>query len=109
MRRMGAIILVLAVAGLWIGSAPVPEAEAVGIPRGDCDGNGVLNIADAVLILNILFPSPPPPPPVPIPCRLGPGSPCDVNNSGALDIADAVYLLSYLFVGGPPPALPNPC
>jgi hypothetical protein len=58
--------------------------------RGDSDANGVVNITDAVRILNSLF--------------LGLGDiPCadaaDADDSGALNITDAVRILNVLFLG----------
>lgn len=63
--------------------------------RGDGNGDGAHDIADAVFTLAYLFSG-------------GPG-PCrdaqDWNDDGALDIGDAIYGLSFLFAGGagPPP------
>jgi|GEM_PF-3746670 len=65
--------------------------------RGDVDGSGSLNIADAVFLVQYIFFSGPPPP-------------CfeegDVDGSGAINIADAVHLVQFIFFFGPPPA---PC
>jgi hypothetical protein len=73
-----------------------------GVPRfhrGDPDGSGAANVADAVLVLNHLFLG-------------GPGLAClesaDVNNDGLLDLSDPIYLLHYLFLGGAPPPQPGP-
>ena len=67
--------------------------------RGDANGDGKLNIADAGYLLNWLFPG-------------GPGLPCSAasNTNGAdlVDISDASYLLSFLFAGGPSPVAPFP-
>ena len=67
--------------------------------RGDRNGDGRFDIADAIGILDTLF-------------RLGGPSPCedaaDVNDDGTLDISDAVFLLSHQFLGGPPPPSPFP-
>ncbi|MGA1488711.1 MAG: hypothetical protein ACO4B3_06835, partial [Planctomycetota bacterium] len=66
--------------------------------RGDADGSGSIDVADAILILEQLF--------------LGGGSSCldalDVNDSGSLNIADAIAALGYLFSGAAPPAPPFP-
>ncbi len=68
--------------------------------RGDSGGDGQLNIADAVAILNGLFVAGTPP------------STCadaeDVNDDGQVNIADPVFLLAYLFSGGPDPFPPFP-
>ena len=64
--------------------------------RGDCNTDGIFNIADAVCGLDYLFG--------------GGGATCldaiDTNDDGAVDISDAVYVLSALFSGGPEPAIP---
>ncbi|RUA08694.1 MAG: hypothetical protein DSY81_08615 [Bacillota bacterium] len=68
--------------------------------RGDCNTDGANNIADAVTVLNVLFPSPTPP-------TMGCVDACDGNDDGAIDIADAIALLSSLF-GLPAIPLPAP-
>lgn len=64
--------------------------------RGDCNTDGIFNIADAVCGLDYLFG--------------GGRATCldaiDTNDDGAVDISDAVYVLSALFSGGPEPAIP---
>jgi len=71
-----------------------------GFVRGDANGDGQLNISDAVQILLVLFAA------KPTDCF----DALDTNDSGDVNIADAVYLLSYLFAGGesPPPPFPIP-
>lgn len=69
--------------------------------RGDCGADGLVNIADAVFMLGVIFPAPG-----------GPDVPdcvaaCDANDDGALNIADAVALLAALFQP-PAGALPDP-
>ncbi len=69
--------------------------------RGEINGDGARNIADAVFLLNQLF----------IPGS--PTAPCqksaDVNDDGSVNIADAIFLLNELFVPGSPTApAPNP-
>ena len=61
---------------------------------GDADGDGKIDIADAVYLLNYLFTG------GPAPDLLEAG---DANCDGVVDIADVVYLINYLFIGGPPP------
>jgi uncharacterized delta-60 repeat protein len=67
--------------------------------RSDCSDDGIVNISDAVCILNWLF-------------RGGAAPVClataDADGGGAVDIADPVYLLSHLFLGGPAPPDPYP-
>lgn len=64
---------------------------------GDADGNGYINVADCVYIINYIFNGGPAPVPLFI---TG-----DVNCDRVISIADAVYLLQYIFGGGPPPCL----
>ncbi|MFN0058395.1 MAG: lectin-like domain-containing protein [Planctomycetota bacterium] len=86
-----------AIAALFGGGAPPIDT----FKRGDANGDGTFNIADAVFLLGALF---------------VPGSPAvqcqdaaDANDDGLNNIADAVSMLSSLFVPGsmPPPA-PGP-
>lgn len=69
--------------------------------RGDVNNDGLINIADANSILDVIFP-----PAVEI-------SDChdsyDTNDSSTIDLADAIYLLDWLFVtNSPPPPSPFP-
>ena len=84
---------------LEIGSPLVLSVQG-GTPfiRGDANGDGLMDIADAVTGLSFLF--------------LGGVMPCeegaDSNADSRLDISDPIYTLSYLFLGGPPPRAPFP-
>ncbi len=64
--------------------------------RGDCNGDNVHDISDAICILSWLFAS-------------GPAM-CinanDANDVGGTDIGDGIYMLQYLFKNGPPPPAP---
>jgi hypothetical protein len=64
--------------------------------RGDANGDGAIDIGDAVAILAALFTSGP---------SLCPDAE-DGNDDGARDISDPVYLLSYLFAFAAPPPPP---
>ncbi|MDD4050834.1 MAG: thrombospondin type 3 repeat-containing protein [candidate division Zixibacteria bacterium] len=64
---------------------------------GDANGDGKINIGDAVYLVSYIFRS------GPIPAPLGAG---DANCDGKVNIGDAVYLVSYIFRGGPPPCCP---
>jgi len=66
--------------------------------RGDSNGDGGVNIADASATLTYLFQS------GTLPCA----DAADSNDSGGLDIADAIYALAFLFSSGPQPPLPYP-
>jgi hypothetical protein len=61
---------------------------------GDADVNDLVNISDAVYLINYIFSGGPSPAP------LASG---DVNLSGLITISDAVYLINYIFAGGPAP------
>ena len=62
---------------------------------GDCNGDGVVDIADVVYLIEYLFVEGSPPSPLCI---------GDVNCDTLVDIADVVYLINYLFKDGPPPS-----
>ena len=68
--------------------------------RGDVDGNGTLELTDAIRVLGFLF--------------LGGSEPdcmdaADADDSGfPVDISDAIYSLTYQFLGGPEPLPPGP-
>lgn len=67
--------------------------------RGDCNDDGLLDIADAVTLLTYLFPgSPTGNPPS---CLAS----CDANVDGAVDIGDALRVLAAIFGS---PAIPLP-
>ena len=61
---------------------------------GDATGDLIVDVADAIFLLNYLFKGDDPPDP------LASGDP---NADCVVDVADAVYLLNYLFKGGDPP------
>jgi hypothetical protein len=62
---------------------------------GDANGDGEVNVGDAVSIINYVFKGGAAPDPL---CS------GDANGDGDVNVADAVYLISYVFKGGPPPA-----
>jgi len=67
------------------------------VQRGDATGDGVINSADVVYLINYLFKGGP----APEPLEAG-----DCNCDGIINSADVVYLINYLFKGGPPPCDP---
>ena len=77
--------------GAW--SPPVATAL-----RGDGNGDGAVDISDAVFVLLALFDGG-----EPIACA----DAADTNHDGALDVSDAIALLGFLFMGGPPPTPTN--
>ncbi|MFN0058480.1 MAG: hypothetical protein ACKVX7_08485 [Planctomycetota bacterium] len=68
--------------------------------RGDVNGDGLFDIADAVSMLASLF--------IPGSAALGCADAADGNDDGTANIADAVGILTALFVfGSPPPSAPS--
>jgi hypothetical protein len=67
---------------------------------GDANGDGAVDIGDAVSLLNYLYKGGLPP-------ACDPITDCgDVNLDEAVDLGDAIYLLNYLYKSGPPPGSP---
>lgn len=79
----------------WIGEMGEASLFTVAYLGGDANGDGVIDLGDAVHVLNYLFKNGP----APVPVAAG-----DANADGLIDLADVVYLLNYLFKGGPPPS-----
>jgi hypothetical protein len=63
-------------------------------PSGDCNGDGVVDAADIVFLLNFLYMGGPAPAPLCI---------ADVTDNGVVDAGDLVYLMNYLYLHGPAP------
>lgn len=88
--------------GRDIWQAPIlawPTEAATIFVRGECNGDGSVDISDAVCSLEWLF--------------LGGEAPgcvaaTNVNGDATLDISDPVSLLGFLFLGGPGPVAPFP-
>ena len=76
--------------------APILQTTFI---RGDANGDGSPNVADAVSILGELFSGG-----APGPCEAA----SDVNDDGAKNVADPVALLGFLFSGGAAPPAPFP-
>lgn len=68
--------------------------HAAHVKRGNPNADGLIDLGDAIYILNYLFKS------GPNPCPVEAG---DVNCDGLVDLGDAIFLLNYLFKGGPAP------
>lgn len=68
--------------------------------RGDCNGDGGIDISDPVMLLAFLFASGTTPQ-----CH----DACDGNDDGNLNVADAVTTLGYLFGSTGPLPTPNTC
>jgi hypothetical protein len=67
--------------------------------RGECNGDGQIDLSDALLQLFILFGDAVTPA-----CA----DACDLNDDGALNLADVVHQVDFLFRGGATPAEPFP-
>ncbi len=68
--------------------------------RGEINGDGKINISDAVTLLRYLFSSQP----LPHDCREA----VDCNDDESVNLGDAIYLLGYQFSSGPQPPAPFP-
>jgi outer membrane protein assembly factor BamB len=90
----GDLDLDLAVANYGSGNVSI----LFNIRRGDCNGDGVINMTDVVYLINYNFLVPPGP--TPKPWAAG-----DVNCDGIVNVIDVIYLINYLFLvpPGPPP------
>ncbi len=74
------------------------NAAASDFVRCEANGDGSLDIADGIFILNDLFTD------VDAPCPAA----TDCNDDGSRDISDAIYAFTFLFVDGSPPPAPYP-
>ena len=61
---------------------------------GDCDHSGLVNVSDAIYLVNYIFGGGP----APVPLVTG-----DANCDSSINISDAVYLIHFIFSGGPVP------
>ncbi|MEE9443419.1 MAG: FG-GAP-like repeat-containing protein [candidate division Zixibacteria bacterium] len=68
--------------------------EMIELNCGDANGDGDVNVGDAVYIINTVFKGGP----APYPIEAG-----DANSDGACNVGDAVYLINHVFKGGPGP------
>ena len=86
------LILLLSPIGLLLS----PNALADEFIRGDANDDGLVDISDAIKMLDVLFQG------AEIACE----DAGDANDDGVLDISDPTYLLSHLFWGGAAPPEP---
>jgi hypothetical protein len=86
--------------GLTLDLAFVITSTGLSVICGDVNNSGVLDLADVIYLLNLLFKGGPAP--QPYDC-VG-----DVKKDGKVDLTDALVILNYLFKGGTPPD-PNCC
>jgi len=75
-------------------SADLTVTEAQPYICGDADGDGAVNVSDAVYIINFVFISGSPAP--------DPIEAADVNCDLTVNVSDAVYLINYVFISGSP-------
>ncbi len=61
---------------------------------GDTNGDGEIDIADAIFLINYVFLGGS----APSPLEAG-----DADGSGEVDVADVMFLINYIFIGGPAP------
>ena len=87
-----------ALLGVSLILVPAAPLEAQNFRRGDCSGDGGVDIGDAITALGILFSGG-----APAACQ----DACDANDDGNFDIGDAVAILAALF-GIPSVPLPAP-
>lgn len=75
------------------------ECDGALFRRGDSNGDGTMDLSDAVHILVYLFTGK---------ASLECPDATDSNDDGMLDVSDAIFNLSYLFLGEDPPPAPGP-
>ncbi|MBD3217858.1 MAG: hypothetical protein GF310_06225 [candidate division Zixibacteria bacterium] len=61
---------------------------------GDANGDGSVNVSDAVYIINYVFIGGD----IPFPIEAG-----DANGDGSCNVSDAVFIINHVFIGGPAP------
>lgn len=64
---------------------------------GDANGDGAVNVADAVYLISYIFKGGPPPYSM---------EAADANADDVVNVGDVVYLIAYVFSGGPGPQCP---
>ncbi len=84
----------LATAGIQVTFA----SDGTKFTRGDVNGDGNVNLTDAVGTLGFLFGGD----------SLSCHDVADANDSGDVNLTDAIFLLEFLFAGGSEPPAPYP-
>ncbi len=77
----------------------VERLDCATFRRGDCNGDGSVDVADPIALLTQLFGGG---------GVLGCDDACDTGDDGQLDIADPIAVLGFLFNAATPPAAPFP-
>jgi hypothetical protein len=85
-------------AGWNIDDVQVVSRRCVSWTCGDVDGNGMVNVSDAVYLISYIFGGGPPPDPL----ETG-----DVNCDAIVNVSDVVYLIAYIFGGAAGPCDPD--
>ena len=93
------VVLMLLATSVVAGVPSHPYPETAGLVRGDCNGDAVITLADAICMMQYLFGSGP----VPIPVHDVGDANCDTD----VDIIDIVYIVNHVLRGGPKPKCPN--
>jgi len=75
------------------------ECRSLVFHRGDAEGDGAVDLSDAVFLIDSLFLGGPAP---------GCLESADGDNDGSVDLSDAIGILNFLFLAGAPPAPPGP-
>jgi hypothetical protein len=75
------------------------QVASGGYDCGDANGDGGINVSDAVFIINYIFVSGAAPDPVCV---------ANANGDNSVNVSDAVYIINYVFIGGGPP-VPDCC
>jgi hypothetical protein len=85
--------------GVDIGASEFSPGERAPVcfRRGEVNGDGAVNLSDALSILDFLFLGSERPP-----CAKS----ADLQDDGRVNVADPIALLGFLFLGGPLPAAP---
>jgi hypothetical protein len=73
------------------------EVDVSGYLRGDANGDGIIDLADIVYLINYLYKDGP----APVSPAAG-----DANCDSIVDLADIIYLINYLYRGGAAPGCP---
>ncbi len=79
----------------WSNQARYFMVTGIHASLGDFNGNGFIDVADVVFLINYLYTAGP----APDPLELG-----DVNWDNGVNAADVIFLINYLFKDGPPPS-----
>jgi len=91
-RVVGDTVYLLDEAGFLIYTAAITASNI-----GDTNGDGIIDVGDAVYVINFIFKGGA----APVPMQAG-----DANCDGVINIGDAVYVVNYIFKDGPAPSCP---